>query len=66
MPVKTDGGVMDHGGGEHYIARDQRCVGGFPQGNIGGVVGCCISSEFQDPDRKQVMCSTCRGTRRER
>jgi hypothetical protein len=66
MSVKLDRGVTARSEGELCIAREHWCVGGFPQGNIGGVVGCCISAEFQDPDRKQVMRSTCRGTRRER
>jgi hypothetical protein len=49
-----DGGVMSGRGGELGIARQQRCVKGFCQSNIGRVVGGHIVAELPDSRQKQI------------
>jgi hypothetical protein len=50
-----DVGMMSGCGGELGIARQQRCVKGFCQGNIGRVVGGHIVAELPDSGQKQIM-----------
>lgn len=50
-----DGGMMSGSGGELGIARQQRCVKGFCQSNIGSVVSGHIVAELPDSGQKQIM-----------
>ena len=50
-----DYSIMSGSRGEPGIARQQRCVKGFCQSNIGCVIGGHIVAEFPDSGQKQIM-----------
>jgi len=54
-------GMMSGSGSEPGITRQQRCVKGFCQSNIGCVVGGDIVAEFPDSGEKQIMWVTTQG-----